>query len=467
MEIKISKRDIIWNYIAQFFNIGAGIIILPVILKKLSSEELGIWFIFLAISNLVYLLDFGFLPTIQRNVSYVYSGAEELLEVGISNKVKKEINYKLLYDLIETSRKLYKNISLIAFFILISIGTYYIYTLVLNFYNFQKIILAWILFVLSILMNFYYYYFNALLRGRGLIAEANKIIIFSRIGFILSAIIALKINLGLISLSIGNIISVIIIRFYSKKIFFTKELKEKMLQQNRKIDKSLIKVIWHNASKLGLVSLGAFLIVKGNTFIASKYLPLDIVASYGLSLQFFSILTGIASSILNVFISKIAQYRVENKIIKLQEYYSLCFVINTFFFIVGSLIIIFIIPKFLYLLNSNTALLSTKYLVFMSCYLFLEMIHSNASGFIITSNSIPFVKAAIFSGIGIVILSLILIKLTKNGVWSLLISQCIIQLCYNNWKWPLEVNKELNINFIKIYKIGINKIIRVFKGEKF
>lgn len=466
MEIKVGKKDIIWSYIAQFFNIGAGIIILPAILKKLSSEELGIWYIFLAISSLVYLLDFGFLPTIQRNISYIFSGAEELLETGISNRVSKTINYKLLYDLIETSKKLYRNISLISLIILLTLGTFYIYTLVKDLNNTNQIIIAWILYILSILVNFYYYYFNALIRGKGLIAEANKIMIFSRLGFIIFSFIALNLGLGLISLTLGNIISVIIIRILSYKVFFTKTLKENLKKQNKKIDKNLIKIIWHNASKLGLVSLGAFLILKGNTFIASKYLSLKEVAEYGLSLQLFSVLTGISSSIISVFISKISQYRVENNLKKLQEYYSLCVVINSIFFISGTISIIFIAPKFLYLLGSNTTLLSQKYLIFMGIYLFLEVTHSNASGFIVTSNNIPFVNAAIFSGIAIIVLSLILIKITNLGLWSLLISQCIVQLSYNNWKWPLEVNRELNINFLDILKIGMKKIIGIIRGEK-
>lgn len=266
MEIKVGKKDIIWSYIAQFFNIGAGVIILPAILKKLSSEELGVWYIFLAISSLVYLLDFGFLPTIQRNVSYIFSGAEELLETGISNKINTTINYKLLYDLIETSKKLYRNISLISLTILLTFGTFYIYTLVKELNNSNQIIIAWIFYIISILLNFYYYYFNALIRGKGLIAEANKIMIFSRLGFIIFSFIALNLKLGLISLTIGNIISVIIIRVLSYKVFFTKSLKENLKQQNKNIDKNLIKIIWHNASKLGLVSLGGFFNFKRKYF---------------------------------------------------------------------------------------------------------------------------------------------------------------------------------------------------------
>lgn len=50
MEIHITKKDVLWGYIAQFFNIGAGILLLPVILKLLPADILGVWYIFLTIS---------------------------------------------------------------------------------------------------------------------------------------------------------------------------------------------------------------------------------------------------------------------------------------------------------------------------------------------------------------------------------------------------------------------------------
>ena len=46
MEIHITKKDVLWGYIAQFFNIGAGILLLPVILKLLPADILGVWYIF-------------------------------------------------------------------------------------------------------------------------------------------------------------------------------------------------------------------------------------------------------------------------------------------------------------------------------------------------------------------------------------------------------------------------------------
>ena len=60
MEIKISKKDILWNYIAQFFNLGSGFIVLPVVLRLLSAEEVGMNYLMMTISSLIALADFGF-----------------------------------------------------------------------------------------------------------------------------------------------------------------------------------------------------------------------------------------------------------------------------------------------------------------------------------------------------------------------------------------------------------------------
>ena len=83
MEIHITKKDVLWGYIAQFFNIGAGILLLPVILKLLPADILGVWYIFLTISSLVQMIDFGFQPTFTRNVAYVFSGAVKLQAKGL------------------------------------------------------------------------------------------------------------------------------------------------------------------------------------------------------------------------------------------------------------------------------------------------------------------------------------------------------------------------------------------------
>ena len=73
MEIHISKKDIIWGYISIFFQMTSGIIILPFILRMLSSEEVGLNYLMLTIGSMVALFDAGFSPMFGKNISYLFS----------------------------------------------------------------------------------------------------------------------------------------------------------------------------------------------------------------------------------------------------------------------------------------------------------------------------------------------------------------------------------------------------------
>jgi len=92
--ITITQKDIIWSYAAQIFNFGAGILILPIVLKKLQTDELAIWYAFMTLNSFIMLVEAGFSPTISRNISYVYSGAEKLIARGLYIIIK--ITIKLI-----------------------------------------------------------------------------------------------------------------------------------------------------------------------------------------------------------------------------------------------------------------------------------------------------------------------------------------------------------------------------------
>ena len=87
--IRLSKKDVLWNYIGTIFNLGTGLITLPLILKFLSPAEIGINYLFLSVSSLVGLIDFGFTPQFSRNITYVFSGASKLKKEGLGEDYQK------------------------------------------------------------------------------------------------------------------------------------------------------------------------------------------------------------------------------------------------------------------------------------------------------------------------------------------------------------------------------------------
>ena len=100
---QIGKKTLLWGYIAQFFQYGTALLILPIVLNQLPAKDMAIWYIFMSIQSIVGLIDFGFSPSISKQVSFVYSGVSSLSKEGISDgNTKSELNIALLNDLYKT-----------------------------------------------------------------------------------------------------------------------------------------------------------------------------------------------------------------------------------------------------------------------------------------------------------------------------------------------------------------------------
>ena len=64
--ISVGKSDVVWSYLAKFLGIASGLLVLPVVLNRLSAEEIGLNYLMLTIGAMVGLLDFGFSPQFGR-----------------------------------------------------------------------------------------------------------------------------------------------------------------------------------------------------------------------------------------------------------------------------------------------------------------------------------------------------------------------------------------------------------------
>ena len=151
-KMRVGRIDIVWGYIGYIFRFFSGFLLLPVLLQKLSSDELAIWYVFLAIGSMSQILDMGFGTTLTRNVSYACAGADSLNKTGIDGIYSngKMINYELLAKIKIASRRIYQYISLIVLLLLLFGGSFYVYSLVKDFTEFQYYMIAWLVYALGI-----------------------------------------------------------------------------------------------------------------------------------------------------------------------------------------------------------------------------------------------------------------------------------------------------------------------------
>lgn len=458
--IKITKKDLSWSYLAEILQFGSNLFILPLILRSLESKELAIWFIYLAISRLAGLFDFGFQGNIMRNITYIFSGATELKKTGLVNTISNnQIDFNLLKSIIRAVKSIYFIIAALTFFFLIFGGSYYIYDITDGIWVDKQILYSWPIMVLSTTLNIYYLYYTSFLVGRGLVKENKKAIIYSNLIYLFSSILLLTLGFGLVGISIAFLIQSITIRMFSYKFFYDSSLILSLKSASYSLSKKeAFTILWSNSWKMGIVSLGAFLILQANTLILPKYETLIMVAQYGLTLQIINFLYRISLIHFNTIYPQLTSNRINsnhNEIIKLLGTSYTIFICT---YLVGAIGLLFFGNNILAIIGSKTLLFSFNILAIMLLTFLLEANHSIAAVIITSKNEVPFYFAALITGLAIVTLSLVLFEFTDLGIWAIIISQFVVQLSYNNWKWPLYVLKDLNTSYIELFIAGFKNI---------
>jgi O-antigen/teichoic acid export membrane protein len=445
--MQITKVDVAWSFFATFFRIASTALLLPVILKLLPADEVGLWTIFMSVTFIVNLFDFGFSSSFSRNITYIFSGVKELKPQGFTSSGENgRVDYDLLKGAIASMRWLYFRIAFIALILLATAGTWYI-SLILRNYGGDKnsAFLAWGILCMVNAWNLYTFYYDALLVGKGLIKKSKQIIILSQVLFLIVAYILLMYGFGIVAIVSSQLVYVLVARVLAHRVFFTKELRLNLKKAQRNSRREVLKAVYPNALKLGITALGGILITKSAVFIGSLYLPLKDIASVGITRQVLDIIAGLAPIYLTTFLPLIVKCRVDGNIERIREIYVKGTFFSVIIFFSGALIIYFFGDSALRLIKSETVLVPGSLFLVAMAVSFLEMNHASAGGILLTKNEVPFFRPSIISGLATALLMYIFLGWTNIGLLSLFLAPGLVDIAYQSWKWPYEVVKDLQV----------------------
>jgi O-antigen/teichoic acid export membrane protein len=240
-------------------------------------------------------------------------------------------------------------------------------------------------------------------------------------------------------------LSIITRRTLSHRTVYTPAFRKALNHAAARAKRDYIKPILPNAVKLGLTGLGGFLVTRSSIIIGSLFLPLGEIASYGITIQIIAIIASIAGVYFSTYQPPISQYRVQNNILAIKRLYLRSCRLMLLTYIVFGAGLLFLGNCVLDWIGSQTPLLSEAMIVAVLAVYLLETNHANAGSILLTKNEVPFFKASLFAGTLTLLLSFVFFKCTALGVWSMILAQGIAQGVYQNWKWPLEVVKDLHI----------------------
>lgn len=464
--IVVGKKDIVWSYIGNFFKIATNILLLPFILKFLNDDELGMWYVFASIGQIVILLDFGFAPSLARNIAYVWCGATNLKKESVENIENARTDFSVLKVVLGTCRYFYLLIASCALILLLTFGSMYIDSLEIKS---STVMIAWIIYAVSIFLNLFYSYYTSSLCGIGAIAENNIASVFSKVTQLVVSLILLKCNLGLIAVAVGYLASGLVLRIVSRILFVRYEgigrvLKDVRVDHPFRKYYEMFRIISFNASKDGLVTIASYLSTQANTLICSSVLSLTSTGSYSLSVQLATFVSSIAAILYTAFQPSLQEKAARHDMIGGRKLMSIAFVFYIVSYGVLAIGVILLSPA-IRIFKPNFEI-SNIMLLILLLYMFLYKSYQLFCSYISNMNTLPYVRAYLITAVFSTILSFLTAKYTGLGIWSLIISPLVVNLVYNIWKWPFVALKMMNDTPMSFLQRGMKIVGYIIRYRK-
>lgn len=448
MQINVNRQDRFWSLAGIILSMGANLLVLPIVLRYLDDDAVGLYYVFSSLGAVTALFDFGFSPSVARSMAYAWSGAKKLVPNGAPPQVEDVPNYNLMKRIIRICKMIYLGLSCCALLLALTVGTIYISSITTSFEGYTHYI-AWFIYAMAIFLNLLYGYYTVYLRGVGAVADANKAMVISRCIQIVSCSALLIMGTGLIGVAIAYLGYGLVYRLIAKRKFYRYKgiggkLNRIRLTKEQYALKEILLVIWPNTWRDGLVTLSNYLLNQATTIVASLYLPLAETGVYSLCVQLTTAVATIASVFLSTYLPSLQSAFTNRDVEKQKSIFSLVVCSYISLEIMGTLGLAFAgIPvihmiKPTYRINVLLILLVGAYqfiLKFINCY----------STYISTTNRLIYARSFIVSSLACVALSFAFAGGLKLGVYGLVSAQILSQIAYCAWKWPIFVHRELNI----------------------
>ena len=427
---------------AQALQYGVALLMLPFVVTRLTPIEVGIWYIFVTVQGLALLTDFGFQPTVARAFAAAFAGTSEIHTAGLAQEAAGDPNYSLMARLLKAAQLLYLGMAVSVLLLLVTVGTVYVrHVAGGQVSDLRRVEIAWIVFACSNATYLYLAWVSPLLLGTGRITENYLFVIAGRGGFAVIAIVTMLLGGGLLGLAIANLLANLLARGVAEVVARPVLRATRAHGEGGEPVLPVLRALWPNAGRMGLVSVGGFLTTRWNVLVLSIFVGLAPSGSYAISLQILTALGMVAMLPTQVALPQIVALRVQGALGGLRRLLEGRVLFYLLVYVAGAAFLVLAGQWMFVLIGSHVQLLPRPLLALLAVVMLLELNHSNFAFVITTGNTVPFVWPSLLSA-GAIVLFSTGAAWAGAGVLGVILSQGLVQLAYNNWKWPLMVWQE-------------------------
>ena len=435
-----------------------GIILLPIVSIKLSTEELSVWLLLNVFIGLQMLGDLGFGSTFSRAISHAYGGAIKITiyknsqDQNFINKSDKSNipNWNLINRLYVTTSLLYFILSIVLIIIVGIIGYFSLKIPIDNLLNKSEGWYSFIIVLTAIFINFNGSKYRIFLQGINKVALLQRNQSIVAILTVIASVIVVLLTNSLIALiiiqQIGTAIAVIVFKYLSNKNY--PESKPILFNDN-KIDFKLIKSIFPIAWRSWFGVLMAFGVVQVSGIIVAQYGNSAQTASYLISIKIIDLVKNFSNApfysqipyMNQLFLSK------DKKLLLTLAFQRMKY---TLLILTVSLGIITIFGNdILTLINSNVKLVNNDIFIILLISAFFERYGALHIQLLTLSNNIIWHIVTAISGTLFLVISYYLINIGREPIFSFSIALLISYVGFYSWYSSYKSYAFYKMNFIK------------------
>ncbi len=409
--------------------VGGNLILIPLVLVELSSSELALWWVFLALGNFGNLADFGFGSTITRIYGYLWAGAEDFDAEGLRMaKTGGSPNFAGISRVNVTVRSLYLKISMVAVSLLAIGGTLFLLRPIGQSGLGANVWWLWVVYVMAIGYNLATSHWALAVEGLNRIRDLQLACVLSGLGYFVCAAVLLVCKMGLASMVIASFVGGWILRWRCRQVY-----RQVVPEPAQPVvpDAHIVRKLWPNACKFGILSIGSFCIVNGGVLICSQFLGKEITASFGLTAKLTYFIMGFAGLWLQVKRPEIVILRTQGRLEEMARLFAGRLTLVMASFVGMGLLLFFAGDAVLAWKGSSTHLVPAPILACYLTYWAQQIFSTQFANLCYTENVVPFFKINLFTGLGGMVGSLILTPLF--GLWGLVVAPFMVEMAYSSW----------------------------------
>lgn len=358
----------------SWFNNGirilSSLIAIPIVITKLSVEEINVWLLFMSVLEMSRGVLFGFNATFARFVAYSYAGVP-LGDIRYI-KDKKNVKYSENNDYSEMSRvfylmkRVYLIFSVIFFFALYTVGYFVLKKSILALEDPTFGWIGWGIVVLSSSISISLAYFQVFLEGINnvaLIQRTKGIVNFIGLFFILMVLFFVPTLVSIVLIYELVVFSTVIsIAYYGTKHKRNFELKNLI----KKFDIELFKLIWESAWKSGLTTIISNIVKHFSAILVAQLFSPTKSASFLFTKRLFDVLENFTTITFLARIPLFSKYRGRGDFDKLLPILRQTQYLVYGVFLLGYCTLLAFGNMALSLINSNVVLGSVSLIILFS-----------------------------------------------------------------------------------------------------